>query len=61
MFSEKYNEFLKIFLPVIVIAFVLFGPSLRGDFTLDDHSVIEHGVQLKTFKNILYLFIPADS
>ena len=57
MFSEKYNEFLKIFLPVIVIAFVLFGPSLRGDFTLDDHSVIEHGVQLKSFKNILELWI----
>ncbi|MDO8496040.1 MAG: tetratricopeptide repeat protein [bacterium] len=57
MFSEKYNEFLKIFLSVTVITFVLFGPSLRGDFTLDDHSVIEHGVQLKSFKNILELWI----
>lgn len=57
MFSQKYNEFLKIFLPVIIVAFVLFGPSLRGDFTLDDHSVIEHGVELKGLKNIFELWI----
>ncbi len=57
MFSEKYKEFFKIFLPVIVVAFVLFGPSLRGGFTLDDHSVIEKGVQLKGLKNIFELWI----
>lgn len=57
MFSEKYKEFLKIFLPVIMVAFVLFGPSLRGDFTLDDHSVIEKGVQLKGLNNIFELWI----
>jgi len=57
MFPQKYNEFLKIFLSATVIAFVLFGPSLRGDFTLDDHSVIEHGVQLNDLKNTFKLWI----
>ena len=57
MFFQKYNEFLKIFLSVTVIAFVLFGPSLRGDFTLDDHSVIEYGVQLSGLENIFELWI----
>src|SRR3989344_4161989 len=57
MFFQKYNEFLKIFLSVTVIAFVLFGPSLRGDFTLDDHSVIEYGVQLSGLENIFELWV----
>ncbi|MDP3792295.1 MAG: tetratricopeptide repeat protein [bacterium] len=57
MFSQKYKDFLKIFLPAVIIAFVLFGPSLDGDFTLDDHSVIEKGVQLKSLKNIFELWV----
>ena len=57
MFSQKYKGFLKIFLPAVIIAFVLFGPSLSGDFTLDDHSVIEKGVQLNGLKNIFELWI----
>ena len=54
MFTQKYKDFLKIFLPVVVVSFVLFGSSLGGDFTLDDHSVIEKGVQLKSLVENLF-------
>ena len=58
MFSQKYNDFLKIFLPVLAVSFILFGPSLSGDFTLDDHSVIEKGIQLKSFvENIFEVWV----
>jgi len=49
MFSGEYKKFLILFLSIAAIAFVLFGPSLGGQFTLDDHSVIEKGLQNKSF------------
>ncbi len=57
MFFHKYKEFFILFFSVLAIVLVLFGPSLGGSFTLDDHSVIEKGVLLKSLKNIYGIWI----
>ena len=42
----------------LVVVFVLFGPSLTGNFTLDDHSVIEKGLQQKSFwENVFEVWV----
>ena len=42
----------------VAASFLLFGPSLGGQFTLDDHSVIEKGLQNKSFiENIFEIWI----
>ena len=46
------KEFLILFSAVLAVSFVLFWPSLGGEFILDDHSVIEKGIFLKGIKNI---------
>lgn len=41
----------------IAASLILFSGSLNGQFTLDDHSVIEKGVQLKSLKNLPGIWI----
>lgn len=58
MFSGEFRKFIILFSAVIAVALVLFGPSLSGKFTLDDHSVIERGLQNKSFiKNIFEVWV----
>jgi len=58
MFSGEYKKFLILFLSVTAVSLVLFGPSLGGDFTLDDHSVIERGLQKKGFlENVFEVWV----
>jgi len=52
MFFSEYKKFYILFSAVLAVSFVLFWPSLGGEFILDDHSVIEKGVLLKGVKNI---------
>lgn len=52
MLFREYKKFFILLSSVFAVTLVLFGPSLNGKFTLDDHSVIEKGVFLKGAKNI---------
>ena len=54
MFLEEYKKLLVLFLSVVAVAFILFWPSLSGSFTLDDHSVIEKGLQNRSFIENLF-------
>ena len=54
MFSGEFRKFLFLFLSAAAIVFILFWPSLSGDFTLDDHSVIEKGLQNRSFIENLF-------
>jgi len=58
MFLGEHKKFLILFFSVVGITFILFGPSLGGGFTLDDHSVIEKGLKLNGFiKNLFEVWV----
>lgn len=57
MFSGEFRKFIILFSSVAAVVFVLFGPSLGGQFTLDDHGVIERRAELRDLKNLPKIWI----
>lgn len=57
MFFQEYKKFIILFLLAFGIALVLFGPSLSGKFTLDDHSVIEKGTRLMGTRSLFEVWV----
>ena len=49
---EFNRRFLILLIFSVVSSFILFGASLNGKFTLDDHSVVERRVELRELKNL---------
>lgn len=54
---QKHKDFF-VFLGIsFVLALIIFGPSLAGGFTLDDHPVVESRLDSFSFKNFPALFL----
>src|SRR3989344_7507780 len=41
----------------IVVSFILYGASLSGKFTLDDHGVVERRIELRELKNLPEIWV----
>lgn len=55
VFSSR-KDFVFLLLAGFILALIVFGPSLNGQFTLDDHPVIESRLELFKFSNFPSLF-----
>ena len=51
------NSKIKFFLFALIASFVLFGTTIGGDFTLDDHSIVETRPELKNILNMPRLWL----
>lgn len=53
---QKHKDLIIFFGVSLTLSLIIFGPSLTGKFTLDDHPVIESRLDLFSFKNFPALF-----
>src|SRR3989344_5331772 len=54
---EFNRRFVLLLVTGIAVSFILFGVSLSGKFTLDDHSVIERRTELRELKNLPEIWV----
>lgn len=53
----RHKDFWLFFVVAFIVALIIFGPTLRGKFTLDDHPVIESRMESFTIVNFPRLFL----
>lgn len=56
-FVQEHKLHITVFFGCVIISFALFGNTISGDFTLDDHPVIQNRETIRSLTNIPHFFV----